>query len=438
MSNYFGTDGIRGIAGEDLTARTAFALGNALCRQQKGVSVVVGRDNRVSSNMLFLGLASGITAGGGNVIDGGILPTPAVSYFVKRYNADYGVVISASHNPAQYNGLKVFNSYGNKLAREEELKLEKVFDDTLHSHTLECGNFKQLSYRQRMQYLKFLEKCTTMQLHGKKIVVDCANGVASFFAPQIFKKLGAEVIAIHTEKCGYSINENCGALYPQDMQKTVLDTHADIGFCYDGDADRLIACDENGQLLDGDKLLYMFALRYQQEGKLGNHLVIGTAHTNTAIVLQLAKKNITVLRADIGDKYVAEMMRKYHAVLGGEQSGHLILADYISTGDGILASVKIAELLQNGPISKQANIELMPQYNLTVKVRDKVRILGRESVQLAIENANKQVERIVVRASGTEDVIRIFSEAIEWQVAKKTAENVRDTIIMEDKECAEL
>ena len=438
MSNFFGTDGIRGVAGEDLTARTAFALGNALCRKKQGVIVVVGRDNRVSSDMLFLSLASGITAGGGSVIDGGILPTAAVSYFVKRYKADYGVVISASHNPPQYNGLKVFNRHGNKLAREEELSLEKLFDEMLFSNALECGNFKELSYRQRMHYLRFLEKCSNVHLHGKKIVVDCANGVASAFAPQLFRRLGAEVIAIHTEKCGYSVNENCGALHPQVMRQAVLDYNADIGFCYDGDADRVIACDEKGQLLDGDKILYLLALQYQKEHKLGNHLVIGTAHTNTAIVWQLAKQNITVLRADIGDKYVAEMMRKYNAVLGGEQSGHIILSDYLSTGDGILASLKIAELLQVAPLSKQANITLMPQYNLTVRVNDKVRILGKQGVQLAIENANREVERIVVRASGTEDVIRIFSEAMDWQKAKKAAELVKKTIVMEEEECAEL
>lgn len=438
MSNFFGTDGIRGIAGEDLTARTAFALGNALCRKKLGVQVVVGRDNRVSSDMLFLSLASGITAGGGHVIDGGKLPTAAVSYFVKRYGADYGVVISASHNHAKYNGLKVFNALGNKLAKEEEQKLEKVFDETFFSNALECGNFKELSYKQRMYYVDFLERCTSANLVGKKIVLDCANGVASQYAPQLFKRLGAEVVALNTEKCGLSINQNCGALYPKGMRQAVLDLGADAGFCYDGDADRLIACDEKGQLLDGDKILYLLALQLQKEQKLGNHLVVGTAHTNTAIVWQLAKKNITLLRADIGDKYVAEMMRKYHAVLGGEQSGHMILAEYLPTGDGILASIKVAELLQSVPLSKQTNITLMPQYNISVQVGDKVRILGRERVQLAIETANREVERIVVRASGTEDVIRIFSEAKSLAQAQRAAELVKNTIVMEEEECAEL
>ena len=392
----------------------------------------------MSSDMLFLALASGITAGGGNVIDGGILPTAAISHFVKNCHADYGVMISASHNPAEYNGLKVFNELGNKLAREEELKLEKVFDETLFSTALECGNYRRLTIKQRADYLHFLKSSTDCSLKGKKIVLDCANGVASYFAPRLFRGLGAKVIAMHTERCGQNINAKCGAIYPQKLANSVLAHGADIGFCYDGDADRVIACDEKGRLIDGDSILYLLALQYQSQNKLGNHLVVGTAHTNTGIVWALAKRNITLLRADIGDKYVAEMMRKYHAVLGGEQSGHIILADMLPTGDGILASVKLAELLVNGRLSTQREVALLPQYNLTIQVQDKVRILGKERVQLAIENANKGVERIVVRASGTEDVIRIFSEARELNMAKMAAELVYNTIAKEEEECAEL
>ena len=273
---FFGTDGIRGIAGQDLTARTAFALGNALVRTKRGARIVLGRDTRVSSDMLALALAAGAAAGGGIVLDGGVLPTAAVSFFVRREGADYGVVVSASHNPPEYNGLKVFGADGRKLADEEEGKLERLFGKDLFAPSLHSG--RRVPLRERNGYADYLVSCCGVPLAGKTFVLDCANGAAGAFAPRVFRRLGARVVALNCRADGRHVNENCGALHPNRMRRAVVAAGADAGFCYDGDADRLIAADEEGKLVDGDKLLYIFARERKARGKLPHDLAVGTAH----------------------------------------------------------------------------------------------------------------------------------------------------------------
>lgn len=425
---FFGTDGIRGIAGQDLTARTAFALGNALVRTKRGARIVLGRDTRVSSDMLALALAAGAAAGGGIVLDGGVLPTAAVSFFVRREGADYGVVVSASHNPPEYNGLKVFGADGRKLADEEEGKLERLFGKDLFAPSLHSG--RRVPLRERNGYADYLVSCCGVPLAGKTFVLDCANGAAGAFAPRVFRRLGARVVALNCRADGRHVNENCGALHPNRMRRAVVAAGADAGFCYDGDADRLIAADEEGKLVDGDKLLYIFARERKARGKLPHDLAVGTAHTNTGAERALAACGITLARTDVGDKYVAAYMAKSGAAVGGEQSGHLILADLAATGDGILASVVLAGLTAREKLSDLANVRLLPQYNVSVKVKDKTRVLGNEEVRAEIERAQAAagVVRLVVRASGTEPVIRVFAEAERMRTARTAAERVRAAI----------
>lgn len=426
MAEYFGTDGIRGVAGEELTARTAFALGNALCRLRRAPLVVIGKDTRTSSDMLSLALAAGVCAGGGNVRDGGVLPTAAVAFFVRRLKADFGVVISASHNPPEFNGLKVFDAQGYKLSEKEEGRAERFFDEYAFASALRCGSFRPLS--RRGDYAAFLASCCERPLSGKKFVLDCSNGAAGEIAPRVFAGLGAQVYAIGRSRDGKKVNVGCGALHPERMRQAVVETGADAGFCYDGDADRLIAADETGELVDGDKILYILAKYLKSCGRLPQNAVVGTAHTNTGIERALEKEGIALMRSDVGDKYVSRQMRKSGAVLGGEQSGHMILSDYATTGDGILTSIKLAELIMEEPLSRLAAVRLLPQVNASIRVQDKARVLGKESVRSAIEAESANVARIVVRASGTEPVVRIFAEAESVSAARGAVERVRRAI----------
>ena len=428
MQAVFGTDGIRGVAGQDLTARTAFALGNALVRIKKGARIVLGRDTRVSSDMLALALAAGAAAGGGIVLDGGVLPTAAVSFFVRREGADFGVVVSASHNPPEYNGLKVFGADGRKLADEEERRIERLLGNYAFAPSLRSG--KSVPLRERGGYTEYLAACCGAPLAGKTFVLDCANGAAGAVAPRLFRRLGARVVALNCRTDGRHVNENCGALHPARMRRAVVAAGACAGFCYDGDADRLIAADEEGKLVDGDKLLCIFAREWKARGRLPHSLAVGTAHTNTGAERALAASGITLARTDVGDKYVAAYMQKSGAAVGGEQSGHLILADLAATGDGILASAVLAGLAVREKLSALADIALLPQYNVNVKVQDKTRVLGNEEVRAEIERAQAAagVARLVVRASGTEPVIRIFAEAEHLRDARAAAEAVRAAI----------
>lgn len=426
MGDFFGTDGIRGVAGEDLTARTAFALGNALARLKSCPKVVLGQDTRVSSDMLALALAAGVTAGGGSVLGGGVLPTAAVSYFVRTRGADFGVVVSASHNPAKYNGLKVFGEDGRKLSEKQEKRAEHYFGEYSFSGPLSMGRYIPLEGEE--EYIRSLASCCPRSLRGRKFALDCANGAAGRIAPAVFGMLGAEVIASGVNRGGLDVNEGCGALHPERIRAMTLESGADAGFAYDGDADRLIACDEKGSIVDGDKILCIFAADLKKKGALRQDVAVGTAHTNTGAENYLKKLGIRLIRTDIGDKYVADAMRKSGAQVGGEQSGHIILADHAVTGDGILTSVKLAGLIAEKRLSRLADIKLFPQYNACVRVKDKVRVLGDEYLRGFIDRARQSVFRLVVRASGTEPVVRIFAEAESMKAAKSAVERVRAEI----------
>ncbi len=425
MAELFGTDGIRGVAGETLTSRTAFALGNALTRLKGSPRVVLGQDTRVSSDMLALALAAGVTAGGGSVLWGGVLPTAAVSYFVQRRGADFGVMVSASHNPASHNGLKVFGADGRKLADGKERRAERYMGEYVFAGPLSMGRAAALEGEE--EYIAFLT-AKGAPLTGKKFVLDCANGAAGRIAPEVFRRLGAQIVAVGTNRGGADINEGCGALHPERIRAMTVEAGADAGFAYDGDADRLIACDEKGALVDGDKIVCIFAARLQSEGALCEPVAVGTAHTNAGAEIYLKKRGIRLIRTDIGDKYVAEAMQKSGARVGGEQSGHIILADDEVTGDGVLASVRLASLVAEKKLSRLADIKMFPQYNASVKVGDKVRVLGDEYLRDVIDRERRGVARLVVRASGTEPLVRIFAEGESKRAVKAAVERVRAAI----------
>ena len=427
MSALFGTDGIRGVAGEELTSRTAFALGNALSRLKQNPCVIVGEDTRVSSDMLALALAAGVASGGGEVLWGGVLPTAAVSYCVAERKADFGVVVSASHNPAKYNGLKVFASDGRKLPEKQEKRCEHfMMGEYAFAGPLSMGRVRPLGGAEG--YAAHLAACCSRPLKGKKFALDCANGAAGKIAPEVFARLGAEVVASGVNRGGLDVNEGCGALHPERIRAMTLESGADAGFAYDGDADRLVACDEKGNIVDGDKILCVFAARMQADGSMRESVAVGTTHTNTGAENFLKKLGIRLIRTDIGDKYVADAMQKSGAQIGGEQSGHIILSDYAVTGDGILTSVKLAELVAEKKLSRLADIRMLPQYNASVRVKDKVRVLGDEYLRGFIDRARRGVSRLVVRASGTEPVVRIFAEAESMKQARSAVERVRAEI----------
>jgi len=432
MRRYFGTDGIRGIINQDLVPDIAFKVGNALSVLKRYPVVLIGRDTRQSGDTLALCLASGVCSGGGNVIDVGIVPTAGVAYLTKYFNADYGVVISASHNPAEYNGIKIFNSRGFKLLEDEEEEVESCFNTTnLISHP-KLGSYKKMDTAVDF-YVSYLVKTCGCDLSGLKVVLDCANGAAHYVAPEVFKKLGAEVLQYFTENSGIGININCGSLHPEKLREKVLSKKADVGFAFDGDSDRLLAVNEKGEYVNGDLLIYALAKDMHVKGQLKGDMVIGTHHTNMGIQKALDSDGIKLFRADIGDKYVMEMMLKKDAVLGGEQSGHIILLDYMTTGDGILAAINIAGMMkkENKKLSEFCDVKMYPQTNINIQVKDKIRIMNNEELAEFIDACRKELGgsgRVLVRASGTEPQIRVMVECEYCDRGKETAERIADFV----------
>ncbi|HEY8390059.1 MAG TPA: phosphoglucosamine mutase, partial [Clostridia bacterium] len=382
MSQYFGTDGIRGIANKDLTIELSAKVGNALTLLKENPLVVIGTDTRISKDMLKLAVISGILAGGGNVIDLGILTTPAISYITTLYKADFGVVISASHNPPEYNGIKIFDNKGAKLGEIERDFIEDCINQnkTNYSQNIGTANQDLLSHE---RYINFLAESVDTDLKGLKIVLDCSNGASFEVAPKLFEKLGAEVFSYNCNHTGHDINVNCGSLHEEFLSKKTKEIKADIGFAFDGDADRVIASDSDGNIINGDSIIYILAKYLHSIGRLKGNIVVGTHHTNMGMEMYLKQSGIKLIRADIGDHFVACEMEKYDCVLGGEQSGHIILKDHAPTGDGILAALKLVSVLKKTQKSiKELNdFYVYPQVNINIEVSDKHKVLANEYLQ---------------------------------------------------------
>lgn len=415
MSVFFGTDGLRGVVGTELNYSIAYQCGNSLARQFKCKNVLIGEDTRTSGTYIACSIASGLMAGGVNVTYASVLPTAAVAYLTNKLGFDYGIAITASHNPKEYNGIKIFSSNGEKISEEKEELIERGFLKTNHVQSENIGRLT-IDNSLKNKYLSFVLSVASCSLKGLKIVIDASNGAGYYLAPKVFSLLGAEVIKLSCKNDGEKINLNCGSLHPERLIEKVKQTSADLGLCFDGDADRLICVDENGNIVDGDHILTALARHLKRLGKLNQNMVVGTSMTNMGVEAELEKSGIKLIRADVGDKYVAKALFSRGLSLGGEQSGHIILAEHLRTGDGILTAVKLLCAFKESAekFSKFVSLKVYPQKILNVCVKDKLRILGSEKLSNAISAVQQELAgsgRVLVRASGTEPKIRIMLES---------------------------
>lgn len=428
----FGTDGIRGIANEDLTAQNALLIGNALTATTKNPKIVIGTDTRTSKDMLKSAVIAGAVQGGGSVTDLGIVTTPAVAYYTSLFRADYGIVISASHNPAQYNGIKIFGSGGKKISKDTKTFIENFIKEG-KQYLVSWENIGQKIINRCPSYAEHLINTIPCRFDGIKIGLDCANGASYDLAPYVFRRLGATVFCFNCDPDGRIINDRCGALHTDNLQMEVLSRGLDIGFAFDGDGDRLIAIDADGNIINGDHIIYILANYLKKNHKLTNDTVIGTHHTNMGMEEALNRKGIKLLRAEIGDEYVAALMEQEGAVLGGEQSGHIILKEFLPTGDGILSALHLLKVSvqENKSVSSLIDYDNYAQININVAVSDKQSVLDNPYLQEAISNTQKLVEgngRILVRASGTEPKIRIMTECKSVRLAEQAADMLEQAV----------
>ena len=425
MGKLFGTDGVRGIANKDLSPELAYKLGRVggyfLTKGKKRPRMVVGMDTRISGDMLEGALSSGLNSAGVDVLYLGILPTPAVACMIRILNADGGVMITASHNPVEYNGIKFFNEQGLKLTDEMENSIEEYILNNLDIDYLpvagEVGRKIRIENPLR-KYMEFLKSTVDVDLKGLKIAVDCGNGAAYKAAPELLQELGAQVYVIHNDPNGININVNCGSTKPDEIQKLVLETGADVGLSFDGDADRMIAADENGNIVDGGHVLAICGVHIKEKGRLKSNTVVGTVMTNMGLDLCLKNENINIIKTKVGDRYVLEEMLNGRHSIGGEQSGHIIFLDYNTTGDGILTAIQLLSVMKetSSKLSGLAGImKVMPQIlvNAPVAEEKKELYLDDEVIRNKIEEIENHFDgsgRVLIRPSGTEPLIRVMIE----------------------------
>lgn len=433
----FGTDGVRGVANTELTPMLAMQLGLAagsyFGRGKVHPTFVVGGDSRLSVPMLESALAAGLSATGGSVLLSGLMPTPAVACITREIRADAGIVISASHNPFQDNGIKFFGPDGYKLLDAIENELEalaaQAFELPRPSGDGVGKIVRDLSLREH--YARHVEETIRpVSLEGIRIVVDAGNGAASELAPMILSDLGATVVAMNCEPNGININLQCGALHPQKMQEKVVEERADIGIALDGDADRLILSDENGRNVDGDRVMGIVGMDLAGRGELNGNAVVATIMSNLGLEVALRKRGITLIRTAVGDRYVSERMRRDGYVIGGEKSGHLIFGQLTTTGDGIVTALQVLRVMRQtgGKLSDLASFMTeYPQLLLNVRVTDKHAWETDSEFQRLIQEVEQRLEgegRINVRASGTEKLLRVMVEAADKQQVHSLAEQV--------------
>ncbi|MEG2315494.1 MAG: phosphoglucosamine mutase [Clostridia bacterium] len=426
MARLFGTDGVRGIANSELTCELAFRLGQAsayvLASDVRRPTILVGRDTRISGEMLESALVAGICSVGARAVLVEVLPTPAIAYLTRYYEADAGVVISASHNTVEYNGIKFFDKNGYKLPDAMEDRIEEIVLNGMPAEEEPpVGERVGRPVRQRnatRRYVDFVKETTGARLDGLHVVLDCAQGASYEVAPLVFKELGAKVSCYYHEPDGTNINDNCGSTHPRRLCELVRELGADVGFAFDGDADRLMAVDERGQLINGDQVLAMLALYLKEQGRLRQSTVVATVMSNMGLDIALKKNGVKLEKTKVGDRYVLEKMLADGFVLGGEQSGHIILLDYNTTGDGLVTAVQLISAMVKAqqPLSRLASVmQMMPQSQYAANVDDKKKydFENNEKISKAIaelEAKYKDKGRIVVRASGTEPRVRVMIE----------------------------
>ncbi|RRA48737.1 phosphoglucosamine mutase [Acidipila sp. EB88] len=445
MRKLFGTDGIRAVAGEaPLDARTIFAVGEALAhtlKQQHPIPrVLLGMDTRESGPWISRLLHAGLIAGGATLHNAGIITTPAIAYLARKFGFSAGVVISASHNPWQDNGIKIFGGNGYKLPDAQELAIEaEIFARLAAGSSMENApdgrDLPPTDVVYRHDYEAFLRSVVPgLTLDGMHIVLDCANGAASAIAPELFATMGGTVSLTHADPSGRNINEQCGALHPAVVAREAHERQATLGITLDGDADRSLFSDGSGNVLNGDAVLLVAARALQAEGRLAGNVVVATTMSNMGLEAALARSGIRMLRAPVGDKYVLEMMQQHQAALGGEQSGHILFPHLATTGDGLLTSLVLLDTIQRSGKTIEAlvaDLKTFPQVIVNVRVREKKPLDGIQSVAAAIREAEEALAangRVVIRYSGTEALARVMIEAESETLMRTHAEAIASAI----------
>lgn len=442
MIKYFGTDGIRGIANKDLTPELAFEIGKAgafvLTHGAKG-KILIGKDTRASGDMLEASLIAGITSMGLDVITLGVIPTPAVAYLTRKYGAVAGIMISASHNPGEHNGIKFFDKEGLKLSDSVEEEIESILNKEKEIHARPVGNDIGRVYIEEnggRDYKEFLKKSIDIDLKGIKVIMDCGNGALSKIGPEIIRELNGEVVCVNSSPDGMNINKDCGSTNPKIVQELVKKEGADIGVSFDGDADRIIAVDEKANIIDGDHILAICATHLKERNELTNDTVVGTVMTNMGLDIYLQDIGLNIVKTKVGDRYILEEMLKEEYVLGGEQSGHIIFLKYNTTGDGLATALHLLEVLKasNKPLS--ALSEVMKDYpqvlvNAIVANDKKYKYLEDSIIKEEIEKIEEEFHgkgRVVIRPSGTEALVRVMIEGENQAEISKKAEDLANLI----------
>lgn len=436
MRKYFGTDGIRGIAGESLTADLSFkvgkALGKLLTEKKEHPKVVIGRDTRISCDMIEHALTAGLTSTGVNVMTVGTIPTPAIAYLTKTIETDSGIMISASHNPYQDNGIKIFGPDGFKLTDEQELEIESLIDN---SEQIKNASFEKIGkiyggHELSQKYIQHIKQSIPGDLSDIKIALDCANGATTSVAPFIFGDLEADIETIGCQPNGININDNVGSTKIETISAFVKENNVDVGFAFDGDGDRVLAVDAKGNIVDGDKIMFILAKHLKEQGELKDNMVVSTVMSNIGFYKAIEENGLQSVKTAVGDRYVVEEMRNNNYSLGGEQSGHIVLMNYATTGDGILTAVKLANIIKTSGKSLEelaSEVSIYPQKLVNIKVVDKKAAMEDSEVLAKCEKVEKELEgngRILLRASGTENLIRVMVEASSDELTDKYCEQV--------------
>jgi len=447
MARLFGTDGVRGVANTELTAELAYKLGQAgayvlTSETNHTPKILVGMDTRISGHMLEAALVAGICSVGAEAVCLGVVPTPAVAYLTRYYKADAGVVISASHNPFEFNGIKFFDSRGYKLPDATEDKIEELIKNGMNDITFPTGagvGKKSVAENTLRDYVDFLKSTIDCDLSGYKIAIDCANGASYQAAPMLFRELGAEVFTINNTPDGININRDCGSTHMSQLREHVVRCGADIGFAFDGDADRMLAVDENGQLVDGDQIMAIIGLELKKAGRLDNNTIVVTVMSNLGLDIMAQKNGLNLAKTKVGDRYVLEEMLNNGYILGGEQSGHVIFLKHNTTGDGLLTALQLISVMKSTgrKLSDLAGVmQVLPQVlkNAKVKNENKHSYMEDELVAKLCRGLEEEFNgegRVLIRPSGTEPLVRVMIEGKDKDYITKRAEEL--AAVIEDR-----
>lgn len=443
MGRMFGTDGVRGIANTELTANLAYNLGRAgafvLSDAKDKPTILVGKDTRISGDMLESALVAGICSVGARAICVGVVPTPAIAYLTRYYNADAGVVISASHNPVEYNGIKFFNKDGYKLHDSVEDKIENLIKNNLEGIPFPSGTeigTKEYKHKAIEDYINYLKESVDADLTGLKIAIDCAEGASYYSAPKILKDLGADVFVIHNNPDGTNINKDCGSTHMGELRSFTRSIGCDIGFALDGDADRCLAVDENGEYINGDHIISILSKSLKEEGNLKEDTAVVTVMSNMGLDIASEELGINLIKTKVGDRYVLEEMLKGGYKIGGEQSGHVILLDYNTTGDGLMTALSLSKVLKKSgkkASELRSQMKVLPQVLVNAKVANNMKNLHEidDEIKSAIEKVEEELHgrgRVLIRASGTEPLIRVMLEGEDLEAIEAMANSIAKLI----------